>query len=116
MECEGAAGREFRTVREAAAKVLAAERYCLRGQFAQAEEELRAALLLRPGWQVLEEIRRAGVSRADTRQLVERLHAVLAAENWTLALAQAEAIPELCPEYPPALDARRCVGRGGTPN
>jgi hypothetical protein len=39
--------------------------------------------------------------------LVEQLHAALASENWTVALAQAEAILEICPEHTPALDARR---------
>jgi len=108
LERQGAGGREFRLVREAAAKVLSAQRLCLGGQFGQADEELHAALVLRPGWQVLEEIRHACAARgANTRRLVENLHAALASEDWTVALAQSEAILEICPEHAPALDARR---------
>jgi hypothetical protein len=108
LERQGAAGRDFRMVREAAVKVLAAQHHCRRGNFAKAEEELSAALVLRPGWSVLEEIRRECLARgAATRQLVEKLHGALAAEDWTIVLAHAEAILELCPEHAPALDARR---------
>jgi hypothetical protein len=108
LEHQGACGREFRLVREAATKVLSAQRLCQEGQFAQAEEELRKALALRPRWQVLEEIRQACAARgAKTRKLIENLHAALAREDWTMALTESEAILEICPEYEPAFDARR---------
>ncbi|HEY4310750.1 MAG TPA: FHA domain-containing protein [Pirellulales bacterium] len=108
LERQGATGREFRLVREAAGKVLNAQQLCQAGKFAQAEEELAAALVLRPGWQVLEEIRQACVTRGSrTRCLVEELHGALSQEDWTMALARSEAILELCPSHAPAIDARR---------
>jgi len=108
LERQGAGGREFRLTREAAAKVLAAQRMCLSGGFAQAEEALRAALVLRPGWKVLEDIRRACAERgAMLRKNVEKLHIALSSEDWTIVLVHTEAILEFCPEHVPALDARR---------
>jgi hypothetical protein len=105
---QGAGGREFRLVREAAAKVLAAQGHCQTGQFAKAEEEIAAALVLRPDWQVLAEIRKACLARgASVRRLVEQLHSALTKEDWTLGLAHAEAILEISPEHVAALDARR---------
>lgn len=108
LERSGASGRDLRMARQAAGKVLAAQRLCHRGKFAQAEEELNAALSLRPEWKVLDEISRACEKRAaTTRRLVEHLHAALADEDWTMALVHAEAILEICPDHEPALDARR---------
>ncbi len=108
LERQGAGGQEFRLTKEAAGKVLTAQRMCERGQFAQAETELTAALVLRPGWQVLAEIRAACTKRGtQLRVLVENLHTALVAENWTVSLAQAEAILEIAPEHAAALEARR---------
>ena len=108
LERQGAVGRDFRLVREAAGKVLAAQRLAQAGKFIQAETELAAAQALRPAWSVLGDIRRECVARGDrVRRLVEELHAALGEENWTIVLVRAEAILELCPAYAPAIDARR---------
>jgi len=108
LERQGATGREFRIMRDAAAKVLTAQQLCQTGNFGHARLILDAALALRPDWRSLEEIRQACVQRGErVGKLVERLHESLARENWTLALADAEAILELAPAHPAALDARR---------
>jgi len=108
LERQGASGRELRQMKEAARNVLTAQRMCHRGKFTQADEQLQAAETLRPDWTALKEIRQACRQRAiAARDLVERLHAALTAGDWTIVLAQAEAILELCPDHEPALDARR---------
>jgi hypothetical protein len=108
LERQGAAGRDFRLVREAAGKVLTAQRLAQAGKFLQAEAELAAAQSLRPGWNVLNDIRRECVARGDRmRRLIEEMHTALGEENWPIVLVRAEAILELCPAYAPAIDARR---------
>lgn len=108
LERQGGSGRDFRLVREAAGKVLAAQQLAQGGKFLQAEAELAAAQTLRPGWRVLEDLGRECVARGDrVRRLVEELHTALTGENWTIVLARAEAILELCPAHAQAIDARR---------
>lgn len=108
LERQGATGRELRLMKEAARNVLAAQRLCHRGKFSQADEQLQAASSLRPDWTALGQIRQACQERgARTRELVERLHAALSSGDWTIVMAHAEAILDLCPDHEPALDARR---------
>jgi hypothetical protein len=114
LERQGATGRELRLMKEAARNVLAAQRLCHRGKFAQADEQLQAASALRPDWTALAQIRQAcGDRGARTRELVERLHAALSAGDRTIVMAQAEAILDLCPDHEPALDARRRAWEAG---
>ncbi len=104
----GDAGRPARLLRDAAVRVLHAQRLCRRGEFAQAEENLAAAVALAPQLAALDDARKAcRVKAAECRKLNERLHEAVAGENWTLALSEAEALLELCPEHEPARDARR---------
>lgn len=104
----GDAGRPARLLRDAAVRVLLAQRLCRRGEFAQAEENLAAAVALAPQIVALDDARKAcRVKAAECRKLNERLHEAVAGENWTLALSEAEALLELCPEHEPARDARR---------
>ena len=108
LQRQGAAGRDFRLVREAAGKVLAAQQLALAGKFIQAEAELASAQALRPGWRALDDIRRECITRGDrVRRLVEELHTALSEENWAIVLVRAEAILELCPAHAQAIDARR---------
>jgi hypothetical protein len=104
----GDAGRQTRLLRDAAARVLAAQRLCRRGEFSQAEENLAAAATLAQNIPALDDARKAcRVKAAECRRLNERLHEAVASENWTQALAGADALLELCPEHEPARDARR---------
>ncbi len=104
----GDVGRQARLLRDAALRVLHAQRLCRRGEFVQAEESLAAAVTLAPHIAALDDARKAcRVKAAECRKLNERLHEAVAGENWTLALSEAEALLELCPEHEPARDARR---------
>ena len=104
----GEIGRRARLLRDAATRMLYAQRLCRRGEFAEAEEHLAAAATLAPNVQALDDARKAcRVKAAECRRLNERLHEAVTAENWTIALADAEALLELCPEHEPARDARR---------
>jgi len=105
---QGDAGRQTRLLRDAATRMLYAQRLCRRGEFAQAEENLAAAATLAPNVPALDDARKAcRVKAAECRRLNERLHEAVTAENWTEALAAAEALLEFCPEHEPARDARR---------
>lgn len=104
----GGAGREVRALKEAASKFLAAQKLCRRGQFAEAEENLAAAAALAPNVESLDNAFKAcSVKAAESRRLTQRLHEALSAGDWTRALAEAEALLELCPEHEAAQDARR---------
>lgn len=97
-----------RALREAARRVLSAQRYCRTGEFARAEQELSAALALAPAVAALEDARNAcRVKGSECRRLVGQLHAAVCDEQWTEALTLAETILELCPDHEPARDARR---------
>ncbi len=100
--------RPARALREAARRVLVAQRHCRTGEFARAEQELAAAAALAPAVQGLEDARSAcRVKGAECRRLSAQLHEALLGELWTDALRHAEAILELCPDHEPARDARR---------
>lgn len=104
----GDSGRPTRLLRDAATRMLEAQRQCRRGEFARAEENLAAAAALAPNVQALDDARKAcRVKAAECRRLNERLHEAVTAENWTEALAAAESLLEFCPEHEPARDARR---------
>ncbi|HJT35998.1 MAG TPA: FHA domain-containing protein [Pirellulales bacterium] len=97
-----------RSLREAARRVLAAQRYCRTGEFARAEQELSAALALAPAVTTLEDARNTcRVKGTECRRLVGQLHAAVCDERWTEGLTLAETILELCPDHEPARDARR---------
>lgn len=105
----GAATEEIRLWKQAATRLLAADRLSRQGLFSQAEAEMAAAALLRPSLSSCLESRQKAcrVKAGQCRQHVERLHAALAASDWTQALAEAESLIELCPEHATALAARR---------
>ena len=104
----GDVGRATRLLRDAATRMQHAQRLCRRGEFSAAEENLAAAATLAPNVPALDDARKAcRVKAAECRRLNEKLHEALTAENWTEALADAEALLELCPEHEPARDARR---------
>lgn len=97
-----------RALREAARRVLSAQRFCRTGEFARAEQELSAALALAPAVTALEDARsECRVKGSECRQLVGQLHAAVCDERWTETLTLAETILELCPDHEPARDARR---------
>ena len=86
-----------------------------RALFAQAQENLAAAAALASNVQALDDARKAcRVKAAECRRLNEHLHEAVSAENWTEALAAAEALLEFCPEHEPARDAprRACAAAG----
>lgn len=117
MARHGVAGRELRLLEEAASKLQTAQRLCRQGRFAEAELELAAAAALAPQVKTLDETRKAcRVKAGEGRRLAGELYKALAAQDWTGALAAAEALLELCPEHEAARDARRrawaAVGMG----
>ncbi|HEX7446891.1 MAG TPA: hypothetical protein VF306_05055, partial [Pirellulales bacterium] len=78
-----------RALREAARRVIAAQRHCRTGEFARAEQELSAAIALAPTVPSLEGVRNAcKVRGAECRRLSAQLHEALVDQRWTEALRQ----------------------------
>lgn len=103
-DCDDAA----RQTREAAMHLDQAQRFGRRGEFVRAESEYaRAAALLPHVPALAEAVRACSLKRAESRELVDHLHAALAGECWADVLRQAEALAELCPHHPVARQARK---------
>jgi FHA domain len=108
LERQHASNREVRLLKETTTRVLAAQRRCHRGEFAEAEQDLAAAAALRPDLKVLDDLRKACRVKADAcGRLAGRLYEAMAKADWNAVLTCAEALQELCPEHPAAVDARR---------
>ncbi len=100
--------RQTRTLKDAAAKILAAHRLVHHGEFHLADEEYGKALALvqqLPGVELAREAARRQAPAA--RQASEQLHEATSRGDWTSVLAQAEALLDICPAHPQALAARR---------
>jgi len=108
VECQHASSRDVRLLKETTARVLAAQTHCHRGEFAEGELDLTAAIALRPDLKVLDELRKACRVKAETSsRLAGKLHGAMTKADWTAALTHAEALQELCPDHPVAAVARR---------
>lgn len=108
VERQHASSRDVRLLKETTARVLAAQRHCHRGEFAEGEVDLKAAIALRPDLKVLDELRKACRVKAEaSSRIAGQLHDAMAKANWTAVLTHAEALQELCPHHPVAADARR---------
>jgi hypothetical protein len=103
-----AAHREARVLKQVALKIESAQRLSRQGRFAEAETLWAGAAALRADLAWLkarqDECQQKGT---EARRVSEALHQALSAENWTAALAQAEALLALAPDSEPARDARR---------
>ena len=107
LERQHASSRDVRVLTQATARVLAAQQRCHRGDFADAEQHLAAAIALRPDLKVLDELRKACRVKAEAgRRLAGQIHSAMAAADWTAVLTHADTLLELCPDHPVAVDAR----------
>jgi hypothetical protein len=97
-----------RALRQVAMRMESAQRHARRGEFALAEAELAAAAALRPDlrW-IAAEHEACRRKHVKCRQLVESLHAALADDHWTRALAAADQILEMAPDHVAARGARQ---------
>ena len=84
------------------------------GEFTAAREMLERALRLLPTQQRSRWQRNRVSPSSNYPQtlnkfgpLIAALHAAVSSENWTEVLTKADALLELAPEFPPALEARR---------
>jgi hypothetical protein len=97
-----------RAVREAAARLAAAQRLARRGDLVRAEAEYSRAAALVPHITALAEAARAcSLKKTASRDHVDALHKGLAAEHWSDVLNHAEALIELCPDHEIARQALR---------
>jgi len=108
LEKRGVSNHQVRTLKEVAGRVQSARKLWLRGKFTDAESQLASAVALRPDLpSVQTQLETCRARQQESRQLGERLHKALAAENWSETLAFADQMLEIVPESPLALDARR---------
>jgi tetratricopeptide (TPR) repeat protein len=101
-------GVALTTLREVTKRLESARKLGQRGKFAEAGEQLGAALALRPDLRFLEEKRELCQQRAEqSRVLHEQLHAAIAAADWTKVATVAGELLEISPESRVARDARK---------
>ncbi len=99
---------DCRKWREVATKVASAQRLARRGDFAQAQRDLDAAITIVGDVRGLDLRRKEYATKtAECRRRLQEMHRALAAEDWNAVLGAADAVLELAPESTPARDARR---------
>jgi tetratricopeptide (TPR) repeat protein len=97
-----------RTLREAAARLAAAQRLARRGDLARAEAEYSRAAALAPHITALAEaVRACSLKRRANCDHLDGLHKALACQHWSDVLIHAEALIELCPDHEIARQAQR---------
>lgn len=90
----------------------AAQRLVRYGKYAEAQEQVGAALNLRPEWQSLVTRRQQlEQEQQHVREQSERLHRAMAASDWAQTLSVAENLLAVAPEYRLARDARQQAWR-----
>jgi hypothetical protein len=101
-------GVALTTLREVAKRLESARKLSQRAKFAEADEQLTAALALRPDLTLIQEKRHACHERAErSRVLHEQLHAAMTAAEWTKVAAVAGELLDIAPENRVARDARK---------
>jgi hypothetical protein len=100
-------GESVRALTEVARRLESAHKLGRGGKFVDAEAQLASAAALRPDLLLIEQRRAAcRENLRESRELSERLHKALAAQDWDETLALADRLLELAPESPLAKDAR----------
>ena len=108
LERKGVTKPALETLRQVAKRMQAAAHLCRRGKFADAEANLAAAKVMRPDLGALcDQYQQCREKLAQSRQLAERLHRALGDAEWNQAVAVAELMLELAPDWRLARDARR---------
>jgi hypothetical protein len=108
LENRHACGAQTRRWRQVAQRMAAAQRLARRGRFAEAEQELAAALPLAEQVELLHTwIMGFRAGAAQLRELSQQLHQALADHDWQQVLERADAILDVAPDDRPARDARR---------
>lgn len=113
LERRAAAPEAVRTLKEAARRLVAADKQFRRGEFAEAEAQLARAAALRPGWEWISRQRAICHERLpQSRTLGEQLHQAMTGEDWKAVLSLADKLLELAPESALGRDARRRAWAG----
>jgi hypothetical protein len=101
-------GLPLQALLEVTRRLDSARKLAARSKFAEADEQLAAALALQPDLALIAQQRQQYRERADrSRTLTEQLHAAMATPDWTKVLAIATEILEIAPEHRVARDARK---------
>ena len=96
------------SLREVARRLQSAAKLRERALFAEAIEQLQAAVAIRPDLPQLEELLKKARDGAEVSRVAqEQLHVALAANDWTQTLSLAEQILQLSPQCRLARNARR---------
>ncbi|WP_254511993.1 FHA domain-containing protein [Anatilimnocola floriformis] len=96
------------SLREVARRLQSASKLRERAIFAEAIEQLQAAVAIRPDLPQLEELlKRAREASEQSRVAQEQLHVALATNDWTQTLSLAEQILQISPQCRLARNARR---------
>ena len=108
MEKRDLASEALQQLHEVTQRMRSVEQLCRRGKFAEAKQQVAAAIALRNDWQCLRD-RQVQVQEQQVRhrKLTEKLHQAVAGENWSKVLKMAERLLEIAPENSVAQDARR---------
>ncbi len=101
-------GISLDSLREVTRRLQSAAKLRERAQFAEALEQLQAAIALRPDLTPLEDLlKRTRDAAEQARQLQEQLHVSLTANDWTSILNLAEQLLQISPQCRLARNARR---------
>ena len=108
LEKRGVPGLPLKTLLEVTRRLESARKLSQRGKFAEADEQLAAAAVLRPDLKLIDLQRERCRERAErSKSLTEQLHAALAVSDWTRVLSVATELLEISPENRVARDARK---------
>ncbi len=95
-------------MKEVSRRMESASKLAARAKFAEADEQYAAAMAARSDLGIVGQLRMTNQQNQETsRQLEEKLHAALAAENWSETLRLADEILAIAPQCHLARDARR---------
>jgi hypothetical protein len=108
LQRRGVSGDQVRTLEQVARRMDSARNLARHGRFSEAESQLDSAMALRPDLGFIAERRNVcRQGRIRSRELTEQLHRAMLIDDWSKALALADELLEMAPEYALAADARR---------
>jgi hypothetical protein len=101
-------GAAAQTLREVARRMESARNLSRRGRFSEAEQQIAAALTLRPDLELLRQQQSELQGKAEqVRLLSDRLHRALSNAEWDESAAVADELLAMAPEYRLAHEARK---------
>ncbi len=108
LERRGVANVASRTLEQVTRQLEEANQLARQGRFREAESHLESAIALWPDWEFLtQQCHTYQAQRVRSQELTAQLHRAMLADDWSQALALADELLEVAPEYTVAKDARR---------